>query len=141
MTFHSVITMVTCIIACLFWWSKLILWRLDVLCLDWLYIHVLGLCCWVYPLCVVLFTHTNIYYLINKRFSCYAAALISVQEHRTDKPIYTKPHIKLQLFNNPKIGRELGVHMHPLPRGYVQPVGHTRAVACHVLDSGGGTDL
>ena len=39
------------------------------------------------------------YYLINKHFGCYAAALISVQD-RTDKPIYTKHHIKLQLFNN-----------------------------------------
>ena len=40
----------------------------------------------------------------------------------TDQPIYTKQHIKLQLFNNSKIGRELGVHVHPLPGGYVQPV-------------------
>ena len=65
------------------------------------------------------------------------AALISVQD-RTDKPIYTKQHIKLQLFNNSKIERELDVHIHPLPGGYVQPVCHTRAVACHVLGSGGG---
>ena len=74
--------------------------------------------------------YTNMYYLINK---CgYAAALISVQEHRTDKPISTKHHIKLQLFNSSKIGREFGVHVHPLPGGYVQPVG-PRAVACHIL--------
>ena len=85
------------------------------------------------------FVHSHQHVLI-KRFGCYAAALISVQD-RTDKPIYTKQHIKLQLFNNKKIGRELGVHVHPLPGGYVQPVGHTRAVACHVLGSGGGADF
>ena len=33
------------------------------------------------------------------------------------------------------------MHVHPLPGGYVQPVSHTRAVACHVLGSGGGTDF
>ena len=60
---------------------------------------------------------------------------------RQNKPIYTKQHIKLQLFSNSKIGQELGVHAHPLPGGYVQPVGHTRAVACHVLGSGGGADF
>ena len=80
------------------------------------------------------------YLIIIKRFGCYAAALISVQD-RTDKPIYTKQHIKLQLFNKSKIGLELGVHVHPLPGGYVQPVGHTREVACHVLGSGGGADF
>ena len=54
----------------------------------------------MYIVCVALFTHTNMYYLIIiKCFGCYAAALISVQ-NRTDKPIYTKQHIKLQLFNN-----------------------------------------
>ena len=33
------------------------------------------------------------------------------------------------------------MHMHPLPGGYEQPVGHTRAVACHILGSGGGADF
>ena len=40
-----------------------------------------------------------------------------------------------------KIGWELGVHVHPLLGGCVQPVDHTRAVACHVLGSGGGADF
>ena len=33
------------------------------------------------------------------------------------------------------------MHVHPLPGGYVQPVGRTWAVACHVLGSGGGADF
>ena len=64
-------------------------------------------------------TRTNMYCLRNKRFSCYAAALISVQEHRTSNPIYTNPQ-KLQLFNNSILGGNLVYTcMHPLPGGTV----------------------
>ena len=78
----------------------------------------------------------------NKRFKLSAAmqqCSSVVQEHRTDN----QNIMKLQLFNNSKIVRNFGVHVRPFPGGYdiVQPVGHTWAIACHVLGSGGGADF